>query len=168
VDQEIMHSESENALIFPFYAVNGEMFAYQMRKFEGEAKWITRGPIHSEPIWITPQDGGDGPSETLVLVEDIISAIRVGHSVDAICLAGQVVHHEVTRMFDLYKRVIFWLDDDAFRGAVNQARKFGTTHGEVTFYVLRTAEDPKAYSDREILEHINSVPLETEDVGHSC
>lgn len=91
-------------------------------------------------------DDGD---DKIVLVEDYISAIKVGTIIPAMCLYGCTINSSNLLMLSKhFKGVILWLDSDKLDNAREialRASSFG-----LTGQVLYTEEDPKCYSLKEI------------------
>ncbi len=102
-----------------------------------------------------------GKVDTVVVVEDILSAIRVGTTFPCIALRGTSCN--TSKLDQLRKSAdsfIVWLDGD--RPGINAAKKLGnklTWVGKVCY--IRTKEDPKAYSNEEIQEMIDEVLIQT-------
>ena len=88
----------------------------------------------------------------VVLVEDIISAIKLARHCGVVCLFGS--SFPATQMVRLAKipsvtEVIFWLDRDKYKEALKQADRMSTIRKAT---VLSTDEDPKAIDDEELRE----------------
>ncbi len=88
----------------------------------------------------------------LVIVEDILSAIRVGHSIRCVSIRGTSINTQ--RLLDVVNgtsEFILWLDSD--KPGQDAARKWKNKlswAGSVRNIV--TEKDPKCYSDKEIQE----------------
>jgi hypothetical protein len=93
-----------------------------------------------------------GIDETCVLVEDIVSAIRVSKAgVCGIPLLGSSIPQEwVRELSGRFKKLIVWLDRDKATNSVKIAREF-RQRGIESWSVI-TEDDPKDYSKQEILE----------------
>jgi hypothetical protein len=150
-------SQSERKLYFLF--PNGE---YQYRYFGSDKdhpKWVGYGinenllhimgsrlcpPLHSTTC------------HSLVLVEDIISAIKVGHITPTLCLFGSNI--SLKRLATLkqlgYNKIIIWLDWDKKEYAINASR-LAQSIGLQT-HVIHTQLDPKEYSIEEIKLELES------------
>jgi hypothetical protein len=89
----------------------------------------------------------------VVIVEDIVSAIKLSDFVGVICLHGSTIPHalfaKIGNMPGI-KRVILWLDKDKLSPAVVYEKKFALYGKETS--VVCTSSDPKALSRHEILE----------------
>lgn len=167
IDHDITWSESRQSVVFPYYDPQGKLFAYQCRTFNGDPrKWLTYGNINSNFVVVTPEKEDD--EHLCVVVEDVVSAIRVGHVATAMPLFGTGLDEKRTSwLLDFYKRVIFWLDADAVPKAMLHSRKFSVLGGaNHDAYVLKTQGDPKSYTEAQIREFINTT-VEKEDADAS-
>lgn len=140
-----LYSSSERKLYFLF--PNG---GYQYRYFGDNPKhpkWVGYG-INDNLIHIE----GRVETSSIVLVEDIISAMKVGHTThQSLCLFGSNI--SLKRLATIkqlgYDEVIIWLDWDKREYAIKvaaQAQAIG-----LKARVIHTQLDPKEYS----LEKIN-------------
>ena len=127
-----------------------------------ELVWYQCRAIHKgqSPKYIQPSDARDtvlfesAGKETdtrCVIVEDILSAIRVGKTRKAFSLLGTKITTPQANTLSKYKEVTTWLDSDkaGVTGAYS-IRKALQLVTEVRNIV--TAEDPKKLSDRDIRE----------------
>jgi DNA primase len=156
-EREIMWCPSRQGLVFPLRDLRGNLFAWQMRCFDsGNKKWDSKGPVHAEAIWITKSMDDTFFQDTVILVEDIVSAIRVGHTCDCLPLLGSTLPLSVQNIaLDYYKHIIIWMDRDALDKSLEYARRLQVLGGDKSTYVIHTNDDPKLYSDREIQEKIS-------------
>lgn len=137
-----LYSSSERKLYFMY-----ENGAYQYRYFgdnKDHPKWVGYG-INENLIHIT----GVG-STSLVLVEDIISASKVGHIIPTLCLFGSNISLKRLATLKLlgYNEVIIWLDWDKKEYAI-KAAQLAQSIG-LTARVIHTKLDPKEYTYLEI------------------
>ena len=147
----IMWSEYKQRLIFPYFDETG-LIGWQGR-YLGEKsldkfnpKWYTQGDFN-----VIFHRIGNVNSDTLVLTEDVISAIKVAHNTE-VCACPIFGSHISTRKFLLYKKfygkLIIWLDKDKEKEAMSfshQANNLGLSSRTVI-----TDKDPKEISDEEI------------------
>ncbi len=126
-----------------------------------EVVWFQGRAIHKgqKPKYLQPShDKGDTlfavqdrQSETAVITEDILSAIRVGKCVDAFSILGTKISTGQAFKLSKYKKVYTWLDNDKAgkEGAYNIRRALHllTDVGNITSDV-----DPKNLSNKEIEE----------------
>lgn len=137
-------SEQEQKLYFML-----EGGAYQYRYFgdnKEHPKWVGYG-ITENLMHIT----GVG-STSLVLVEDIISAVKVGHITPTLCLFGSNISLKRLATLKLlgYNEVIIWLDWDKKEYAI-KAAQLAQSIGLQT-RVIHTKLDPKDYDYANIRE----------------
>ena len=153
-DYGIVHSPSLDRLLFPIY-MDGNYVGWQGRSFAKD------GDV---PKYLTTVDA-DNPSgncgvykhgldsSTAVLVEDIISAIKVSRTADAIALLGSHPTPEVINWIaNRYKNIYIWLDNDKPE-VIKQQNKLSSllkvlVSGRVE--IILTKKDPKDHSDNEI------------------
>jgi len=94
------------------------------------------------PIFFNPED----TTKTLVIVEDVISAIVCARKYSAVPLFGASLRQEwLSRIAtSSYENVIIWLDKDKTAVATAMARKIGIVKPT---RVIQTLKDPKEMSD---------------------
>lgn len=144
IANQILWSEYRQLLIFPYDN------AWQGRYFGNDPKhpkWFSRGKLDD----IIHIKGLTNESEKVILVEDILSCIRVGKFVPTVCLFGSHVSSaKLARLKHVGSSYVWWLDydkrDDAHRQAL-RAHSLGYNTS-----VIVTELDPKEYSDKEIRE----------------
>jgi hypothetical protein len=117
-----------------------------------QPKWFTMGELNN----LYHVLGDYTTNKTFVVVEDIISCLRVSKFFPCLCLFGlnfnSVLQQELA--YDA-ARVVFWLDDGATQQALSAAQQMESF--SIPSSILWTTGDPKDYSDEEIQEKINSV-----------
>ncbi len=164
----VIHSPSHNWLIFPYYSDARMLLAWQARVFprnrpeedkDIRSKWLSFGPVHEIIHVIKPiNDGleeGQFP-ETVVLVEDIISAIKVGRVAHCMPVFGVGLTSKLaTRLSKRYKRVVVWFDRDAMRKA-HQVAAMASQFVDNTNTVI-SEKDPKSYSDEDIRGYLKEI-----------
>jgi len=94
------------------------------------------------------------PSETIIVTEDIMSAIKVGRVFNAVSIMGTTMTPaRAMTLCSLTNKVIIWLDGDAagIKGARRAEKQLGLYGIEAR--VIRTPKDPKDYSLQEIKKH---------------
>jgi hypothetical protein len=149
----ILWSPSYNRIIFPYF-VKGVLQAWQGRDIENtsKAKWWTTGNV-KDLFYLL----GNPYTETIVIVEDIISAIRVGNSpnVCSMPLFGSIIStRQLLILKDRYKTIKIWLDKDKelySKQVSKKAREFGIDASSIV-----TDQDPKEYSDTEIEKFLHT------------
>lgn len=150
-------SRSERKLYFLF--PNGE---YQYRYFgpkEEHPKWVGYGINENLLHIVVPKLSTALQSNTissLVLVEDIISAIKVGHITPTLCLFGSNI--SLKRLATLkqlgYNKIIIWLDWDKKEYAIDASRLAQSIGFDTQ--VIHTKLDPKEYNYADIKECIRT------------
>jgi len=132
--------EIEHVLIFPVF--DDGLLGYQARTFiEDVPKWIGRGK------WVDIYNILPG-SKTLVLTEDIVSAIKVnmaGHA--SMPVYGSTIKNRFERLYKLgYRDVIIWLDPDMHTKVIREVKYAKGLSTRIVF----SNKDPKCYTLNEI------------------
>ena len=103
-------SSVEEKLVYPVL-VNGDLIFYWSRYFPQRApKNYSQGNLEFSPHILTHSSECD----TLYIVEDIVSAIKVNRTSDVLCLFGSSIRDSWIRHIKQqgYKKVVIWLDYD--------------------------------------------------------
>jgi len=114
----IMWSERWSRIIFPYFNET-ELLAWQGRYVgtdKTKAKWFSQGKIHEiiHPCCVTER--------TAILVEDIVSAIKVSRQRGAIPIFGSSISpKQILRLKTVVDRVWYWLDPDMRTKSVKMA-----------------------------------------------
>ena len=87
---------------------------------------------------------------TLVLVEAIISAIKVSRHVDSIALLGSYLPDSIVGHMLEYDRILIWLDPDKLSASITDAMRFHMLTGRKVMPIF-SDKKPKQYNDKEIL-----------------
>ncbi|CAB4240965.1 Archaeal primase DnaG/twinkle, TOPRIM domain [uncultured Caudovirales phage] len=116
------------------------------RNFGKGTKYITSGV---KPVI----KYGTNP-DTIVLVEDIISAIKVGRQFSAIPMLGSMPPGAVLSYLKGYKNVFVWNDLDKAKESLKTARNLSERLGTRVKVIIKPL-DPKEYSDLDIYNIIN-------------
>ena len=139
-------SEQKEWLIFPILEECGKIVVWQARNFSTtrpKPKTLTFGAV-GEVLYLL------GSGETVVIVEDIISATKVARCTSALPVFGSNIPLQtLTRLVARFKNLVIWLDKDMAGksvAAAERARQFGF---ESVRSVI-TDRDPKEYTDEEI------------------
>ncbi len=97
----IGYSEENNSVLYPLLP------SYTQERFLEKKKFKTYG---ATPIYITHS----ADSNSIVLVEDFLSCIRVGEFLPTMCLFGTSLSSKaLDRILHCYQHVIIWLDGDS-------------------------------------------------------
>lgn len=142
INNNILWSESLKLLVFPLDN------SWQGRYFGSDpkhTKWYSIGDLDN----IINLHGTINTNSTIILVEDIISAIRVSKQMPAITLFSSNIPAKKLNLLKLYNNpVCWWLDKDKQKEAASQALHAASLGLSVKLIV--TDLDPKCYSDEEI------------------
>jgi len=143
----IAYSEKQRRVILPIWW-HGEKRGYQLRKIYDDdlgPKYITvNGGAPGFMSFATPH------FYTIVLVEDIISAIKVGRNFPAIALLSAGITQQMKLELSVYNTFFIWLDMDNPQ-VINNAVKLLKTLGVFGKSILiTTPKDPKCYTNTEI------------------
>jgi hypothetical protein len=138
----LMWHEKRKQLVFPFY--NKEKLAcYQARNFSptAKSKSYTKGSFNSiYPVY-------EGTIDTLVLVEDPTSAIKV-HKYTGLstmpCLGSGISKDRLAHLAKSYKTILVWLDSNMLHSAMKIASQL--TMLGCTSKPIFTMKDPKECS----------------------
>jgi hypothetical protein len=132
------YSPKENRLIITHG--NPTRFSIGRGFTMGTSKWKLYGDGHA---WC--ETIGKRLSDKIVLVEDIISAHKVGQVCETLCLFGTDVHNvAIKKLIERNKPVVLWLDRDQQQYLPKKVAKLNTfLQQKVT--CLSTMLDPKEY-----------------------
>ena len=144
---KVGYSPKSNRLVFPVPGTNpvfsiGRLLHEPTKK---DRKWYVWGDCHTHAELV-----GSGRSCT-VLVEDIVSAHKVGQLCETIPLFGTEVHPAVLyALRDGGSRpVVMWLDKDQEGAVAKKATRINLLTGRPV-YLVHTHKDPKALALGEI------------------
>lgn len=144
----VMWSNATKRLIFPIYGQENNLIAWQGRDFGGRSpKWYGRGNLKD-----TFNVLGNSRVRSLVLVEDVISAIKVSKVENCMPLYGcRIGNYRFRRIQQLYGwkyPIKIWLDPDKRKESVLEAR-IGKLNG-LDCRIIFSDKDPKELSLVEI------------------
>lgn len=138
-------TERENRIVFK--VGNPTKFSIGRTLDVGKSKWKVYGDKSSYVEVISEEI----PKE-VVLVEDLISAHKVGQVTTSIPLFGTTIGDLVLRkLITLGRPVALWLDNDQYGNLARRLGRLQTFTGKSVRYI-RTDKDPKSYSVAEITE----------------
>lgn len=156
---------SNKGLVFPYFK-DGQLICYQQRWNVEPRLIVSRGS--KIPALFAVRE-----PQTLVIVEDFISAIRCAEHAHSVCLWGtKASHNDLKKWFATYSTILVWLDNDmnketnsgqeaakkicntlySILHSNNKRYGFGNV-GQKTIKLVVTDCDPKVYSPSE-LRHI--------------
>jgi hypothetical protein len=120
---------------------------YEARSLTKEPKVLSFGV---KPQYCFPNIPANG---ILVLVEDIISALKVSNVYASGSLFGSSLSSDWMRLIEKYKcKPIFWLDKDKLKASKEYRDKFRAKGIESS--IIFTPKDPKYYYKYEISEYV--------------
>lgn len=148
------YSKQLDRLILPVWDEEGNLLYWQGRNL---------GKVTKEnPKYINVKSAGrdvfftrkiDKFCGSVVLVEDILSAIRVGRQVDCMALLGSYIPDSTSVKVRDYVRVFIWLDPDKLKDSIKYTNKLAVLSG-TQIKPIMSQRDPKEYSDYKIYEYL--------------
>ncbi len=147
----IGYSPRLRRVVMPIYDSEGTLIWFQCRALlDGQVpKYLQPSRDKTGLVFKSTPTFTDKATNTVVVVEDIMSAIRVGEVCNAISLLGTKADTNQLNTLSKYDEVLTWLDSDKAgkRGsaAIRQAVSILTDTRDI-----RTEHDPKAYSKQQI------------------
>lgn len=148
---DIRYSPSIERVILPVWDTTHKLIWFQARSVSRgiEPKYLN--PVADKDAVVFRSRVAADTGDTVIVTEDILSAIRVGNHCFAMSILGTKCSTEQLRVLSRYKTVILWLDSDAAgRGGSKTIAKALRLVTNVK--VVRTVKDPKCLSDAEIKE----------------
>ena len=150
----IGYSESLQRVVLPIYDHTGNLIWYQCRAihFGQEPKYIQPARDRSEVM--LEVGCSESSLQRVVVVEDILSAYRVGKHTPTVSLLGTKISTAQAARLSRYANVTTWLDPDTAgrKGAYSIRRTMGLV-AEVSN--ITTDKDPKELTDSEIKQCLN-------------
>jgi len=144
-EYDIWWSEALNRLIFPIKnKTKTKLLAYQGRWVDDLDKSTIKWYTVYEGVGRAPYFRVFRGSNKLVVVEDIVSAIKTGRFVDSLALLGSHMPDNFYLIARKYQCTYIWLDANKYKEAMKFANKLRGMG--VRTVVLYTDEDPKAVS----------------------
>lgn len=148
----IGYSERLDRVILPVFDSTDKIIWYQCRALQKgqKPKYLQPARDRSEIIFTT---GNREDLQRVIIVEDILSAIRVGKHIPTVSLLGTKITTQQAANLSKYNEVTTWLDaDTAGRKGSYKIRKTLSLVTNVSN--ILTPLDPKELSDKEIQEHL--------------
>lgn len=139
-------------LLMPLYNVEGYPFGHTT-KYRGKAlKAIHYLTTETSKLhFVNPRRVGS----SAILVEDVLSAIRVHRFAQGVALLGTNLN--IAMVKDLlkggYRDIIVALDPDALHKAIKMRKAFGIFF--TTFRIVSLSNDPKDLSDKQLRKEMN-------------
>ena len=144
---QLLWSANTQMLIFPFYGEENEILCWQGRYFPARVpKVFTRGYPDTHILYYPNNDDN---YDTIVVVEDCVSALKVSrHIASAPILGSSLSLNKAIRLSKVFSKLVIWLDADKYATAVKTADKYRVLFDEVK--VIYTESDPKEYNTQQI------------------
>lgn len=147
---KLLWSEYKKYLIFPYFDNHTNLVGWQGRYF-GETKKHPKWVGHGDLIKLYHILPSRPQHDTIVLVEDIVSAIQVSKVQSCMPLFGSHIAPErAIRLSKMCSNVVIWLDPDKRRDSLRFKSRC-ETYG-LRAKVVFTDKDPKEYPTKKIME----------------
>lgn len=141
------HSPKLSRLILPLYNKGGELIFWQGRTLrkpsKDNPKYINVTSKKNDYAILNPK------CNTVVLVEDILSSIKVARQVASIPILGSYVSTSLLQYLKGYDTIYCWLDMDKRFDSLRYSQKIRLLTGKPCSSII-TKLDPKEYTDEEI------------------
>lgn len=140
-DNGIVYSKKLSSIVFPRY-LDGTLVSYQSRRFpKGEPKYLTVGKSISDSI------NNSSIFDRIVLVEDMVSAIKLSYIVPAFPLSGVGISDEqLAHLLQHYKKFAVMLDNDNWQVRMAQIKLLRKLSSFGSATIIHVEKDPKEYS----------------------
>jgi len=147
-------SDSFSGVLFPRF-LNGTLVSYQVRKFPSASpKYKSYG--NTSGVYDALRVSERSHERTrLVLVEDMLSALKVSRIASAFALGGTSLKDEqLAHLLKDYDRFVVMLDNDNWQVKINQVKLYKrlSMFSTSDVKVLELNKDPKEHSDEELRE----------------
>jgi DNA primase len=149
-------------VILPVYG-DGKLIWYQGRAITAGQKPKYLNPtVPKDGRMFISQENTELTGSTVIVCEDILSAIRVGKVAEAnkigvgVSLLGTKLCTESIIRLGNAERVIGWFDNDA-AGRTASRDLYQSVSMLTDVHIIRSERDPKRYSDQEILTYLKGV-----------
>jgi hypothetical protein len=155
----IVYSTTLNRVVLPVYDSTGKLVYYQARNLgeitEKSPKYMNVKARGRDNIYFKVGDPSL-PRDRVVLVEDILSAIRVGKQEDAIGLLYAYIPDDlVLSLSKTYPEIVLWLDPDKINRMTGRVKRYRSFN--INVKMIRASQDPKFYTDEEIADKLMEV-----------
>src|SRR5712664_3336741 len=148
IKHKVTWSNQREQLIFRFFGEGQDLVLWQARNFRHGTSHKDRFYTGGAPNEVIAAYYPEQISDTAVIVEDCISAMRVSQAgaVGIPCFSSTLSDKKLTLIAGLYDRIFFWLDYDKFKESTKLTRKAGLLGCQTRS--LCTVHDPKCYSEK--------------------
>jgi hypothetical protein len=145
-------SNSRQMLIYPIFDKEGGLVMWQGRNFGNGLKYFTNGDKSHYHLL-----NAYAPDSPLVVVEDMVSAIKISRQFAVLPLFGAFPSRRL--MFHMSQRfveLVIWLDPNMKKEMLNYQKRAESYFAKVR--VVFSELDPKYYNDGEINGYVRPVP----------
>lgn len=146
----IRYSRQLNRTLLPVI-MNSQLIGLEARSATGLPKYLTYGTKTPYLLFT------NGPGNPLVIVEDVLSAIRISEYMNCIALRGTHLRKETLLLIWQLRptQIIIWLDSDApGQKAVQNCKT--KLEWAAPCSVLSTKKDPKCYGEAELYQYLTT------------
>ena len=149
------YSQKYNRVILPVFD-DEELIYYQARTLDppskNNPKYINVRQSGAKNVWF--KNFSQTKKDKLVVVEDILSAVKVGKVTNAVSLLGSYIPTSFTTLCNDFDKIYLWLDRDKLKESIAYAKKLRLYSGKLVSVVVRD-KDPKEHNISEIEEILN-------------
>lgn len=149
------YSQKYNRVILPVFD-DEELVYYQARTLDppskNNPKYINVRQSGAKNVWF--KNFSNTKNDVLVVVEDILSAVKVGKVTNAVSLLGSYIPTSFTTLCNDFDKIYLWLDRDKLKESIAYAKKLRLYSGKLVSVVVRD-KDPKEHNISEIEEILN-------------
>jgi hypothetical protein len=138
-------SESLGMLIFPYFDDEDNVFFWQGRYFPAKKPKVFTCGLTSDIVFTNY----DSNERAVVIVEDPVSAIKVGKQISCLPLFGSHLSlNKARQLAKNFEYLIMWLDSDKLKTSQLTVDQFSSLFKSVT--LIYTEKDPKECTHKEI------------------
>lgn len=159
-DYGIGYSKDLNRVIIPVYDESNNLLMWQGRGLSSQqTKYLNTKSTKKQNAffksWVKSDKAEANTFDSVVVVEDALSVIKVGQITQAVGVLGTSLSQTQVNYLSKFTQVLFWLDGD--RAGVDASNKMVKKLSMVTnTHRIFTKKDPKKLSYAEIEEIIDS------------
>jgi DNA primase len=151
----ICYSNTLNRVVLPVYDSMGELVYYQARNLgevtEKSPKYMNVKARGRKNIYFVVDQFGNG--DRVVVVEDILSAIRVGNHECCYGLLNAYIPDDLILFLSkTYPEIVLWLDPDKINRMTDRVKRYRSFG--INVRMIRASQDPKYYTDDEIAKKL--------------
>lgn len=147
----IGYSKRLRRVVMPVYDTKGDLIWFQCRALvKGQQpKYLQPSGDKGSVVFQSKTEEDKGTKERVIVVEDIMSAIRVGEVANTISILGTKADTNQINTLSKYSTVTTWLDSD--KAGRNGSKTIRQAVGLLTDTKdIVTERDPKSYSEQQI------------------